>query len=128
MTSHEPEQVAPDHGHLAPDPWAANAQFWITIIRDKLDRYRNELTDPAMLTAIGPCDGQRILDAGCGEGYLSRAIATRGASEVVGIDTCEPLIEAATTAAAGLPNATFTVADIEKVPYPDAYFDLVVAN
>lgn len=32
-----------------PNRWDTNASFWVRIIREHLDRYRNELTDPAML-------------------------------------------------------------------------------
>jgi SAM-dependent methyltransferase len=74
--------------------WEANAAYWVTVIREGRDRYRTELTDPAILDAIGPCAGLTVLDAGCGEGYLSRILASRGA-DVVGVDVCQGLIEAA---------------------------------
>jgi 2-polyprenyl-3-methyl-5-hydroxy-6-metoxy-1,4-benzoquinol methylase len=76
------------------DNYAGNAEFWIKIIRKGLDRYRLELTDQAVLEAIGPSAGLRVLDAGCGEGYLSRYIA-RTAAETCGIDLCSALISAA---------------------------------
>jgi 2-polyprenyl-3-methyl-5-hydroxy-6-metoxy-1,4-benzoquinol methylase len=66
--------------------WDANAAFWVQIMREHRDRYRNELTNPAVLQAIGPTDGLRVLDAGCGEGYLARLLARKGAS-VTGIDS-----------------------------------------
>ena len=55
--------------------WDANASYWVQIIREHRDKYRNELTDPAMLRAIGDARGLDVLDAGCGEGYLSRILA-----------------------------------------------------
>src|ERR1700734_3091793 len=74
--------------------WDANASFWVQIIREHRDKYRNELTDPAMLRAIGDPEGLDVLDAGCGEGYLSRILASQGAT-VTGIDFSANLIEAA---------------------------------
>src|SRR5258708_31027111 len=74
--------------------WNANASFWVQIIREHRDRYRNEVTDPAMLHAIGEPAGLDVLDAGCGEGYLSRILAKKGAN-ATGIDSNTKLIEAA---------------------------------
>lgn len=113
---------------LDDNAWAANAPFWIKIIRERLDRYRTELTDPAVLEGVGNCHGQSVLDAGCGEGYLSRAVAERGASRVVGIDTCEELILAARELPPQGTDYEFKTADIRNIPYPAATFDLIVAN
>jgi 2-polyprenyl-3-methyl-5-hydroxy-6-metoxy-1,4-benzoquinol methylase len=79
---------------LGSDPYANNSPFWMRIIREKLDRYRTELTDAAVLSAIGPVEGQIVLDGGCGEGYMSRELANRGAT-VTGLDMSSSLIAAA---------------------------------
>ena len=63
----------------ASNRWNVNASFWVQIIRQNRDKYRTELTDPAMLAAIGSPSGLAVLDAGCGEGYLSRRLASDGA-------------------------------------------------
>jgi SAM-dependent methyltransferase len=44
-----------------------------------------------LLDLLGDIDGRRVLDAGCGEGYLARALAARGA-RVTGIDLSSRLI------------------------------------
>lgn len=49
---------------------------------------------PRMLAEIGDVAGLRTLDAGCGEGYLSRILAARGA-RVTGADVASNLIELA---------------------------------
>src|SRR5215212_4036797 len=109
------------------DQYASNAEFWIRIIREDLDPYRNQLTDAAIIAAIGSCQDQDILDAGCGEGYLSRLLAESGA-RVTGVDLCVDLIEAARALAdRGLP-ITHDVGTVESLPYRDNSFDLVVAN
>jgi 2-polyprenyl-3-methyl-5-hydroxy-6-metoxy-1,4-benzoquinol methylase len=107
--------------------WEANAKFWITIIRDRRDRYRTELTDAAVLGAIGDCAGLDVLDAGCGEGYLSRELAGRGAASVLGVDRSAELIAAARDAARA-PGMAFTEGDADDLPAPAGSVDLVVAN
>ena len=47
---------------------------------------------PSMLEIIGEVAGLDVLDAGCGEGYLSRILAERGAT-VTGIDISARLLE-----------------------------------
>ena len=113
---------------ILPSRWDTNASFWVQIIREHRDKYRNELTDPAMLKAIGEPAGLAVLDAGCGEGYLSRILASNGAT-VTGVDSSARLIEAARTQnpADALP-VSFDVGSVDELPYRDSTFDLVVCN
>lgn len=43
------------------------------------DFARRHLLNPTIFALAGDVAGKRILDAGCGEGYLSRLLAKRGA-------------------------------------------------
>src|SRR6266508_3605764 len=47
-----------------------------------------------MLALLGDVAGHDVLDAGCGEGYLSRILAGRGA-RVTGVDLSPRLVELA---------------------------------
>src|SRR5438094_436731 len=38
--------------------WERNAGFWIRIIGERLDPFRTEVTDGAVLRAVGPCRGR----------------------------------------------------------------------
>ena len=49
---------------------------------------------PALLELLGDIGGQRVLDAGCGTGYLARVLAARGA-RVTGVDVSPRLVAAA---------------------------------
>jgi 2-polyprenyl-3-methyl-5-hydroxy-6-metoxy-1,4-benzoquinol methylase len=105
-----------------------NANFWVQIIHEQRDRYRTTLTNPAVLQAISPADGLTVLDAGCGEGYLSRMLAEGGA-KVTGIDSSAELIKAARSheLANQLP-VSFDVGDLSSLPYGPEEFDLVLCN
>lgn len=110
------------------DTYAQNAEFWVKIIRQGLDRYRTELTDAAVFGAIGSCAGLAVLDGGCGEGCLSRYLAVRGAA-VYGIDTSGALIAAAEQERERLHlTIEYQVASLEAIPYPSKKFDIVVCN
>lgn len=75
--------------------------------------------------------GQRVLDAGCGEGVLSCLMAERGA-QVTAVDYSRPNIEAARARARALgppcDEIVFEVGDAENLPFPDGSFDCVVSN
>lgn len=109
--------------------YARNAEFWIDIVRDRLDPYQTQLTDPALLAAVGDCTGLDVLDAGCGEGYLTRELVRRGAGRVHGVDTCAEFVTAASTHPEHTADtATFHHADVAQLPLPDRSIDLVIAN
>jgi ubiquinone/menaquinone biosynthesis C-methylase UbiE len=86
------------------------------------------LTDAAVLGAIGSCDGLTVLDGGCGEGYLSRDLAMRGAT-AFGIDTSGALVTAAEQEGERLGlRIKYQVASLEAIPYAEKQFDIVVCN
>lgn len=108
--------------------YSPNAAYWVHIMRERLDRYRVDLTDPAVLAALGDVNGRAVLDAGCGEGYLSRELANRGAT-VTGIDLDPELIRAAQDLEAVEGRGIdFHHGDVAAIPTGDATFDRIVAN
>jgi SAM-dependent methyltransferase len=81
---------------------------------------------PTMLELLGEMASQDVLDAGCGEGYLSRILAARGA-RVTGVDLAPRLIELARQK--GSPGEiVYRAADL-SVPQPEleARFDAVAS-
>lgn len=78
---------------------AENIQHWSTVPRslmeeigDDGDFARRYLLTPAILAMLGETNGKTILDAGCGQGYLCRLLARRGAT-VTGLEPAAPLFE-----------------------------------
>ena len=106
--------------------WEALAPSWIDLMRNGVNAHRNGLLDEAMLSACGEVEGLKILDCGCGEGRFCRMLAERGAAEVLGIDLCEPLIEAARNRPAdGLSYKLGNVENLEELE--TASYDLIVS-
>jgi len=69
-------------------------------------------------------EGKSVLDLGCAGGFMSEALAARGA-RVTGIDPAAKAIEAARANAAGK-GITYDVGVGEALPYADGAFDHVV--
>ena len=58
--------------------WDAIADEWEVKIGNKGDPFRCQLITPLIFDLIAGCSGNLILDAGCGNGYLMRLLASRG--------------------------------------------------
>lgn len=75
-------------------------------------------------------EGAPVLDAGCGPGHIAIALASRGLA-VSALDGAEGMLEVARrNAAAAAPRSPidFRQGDIERLPYSDGAFDLVVST
>lgn len=75
---------------------------------------------------------ERVLDVGCGSGYLLRLLASRcpGATELTGVDPAPGMIKVAAASAPFIPGnerLRFSVGVAEHLPFRDGSFDLVVS-
>lgn len=68
--------------------------------------------------------GRKVLDAACGTAYGTAMLAAAGASEVVGVDVAEDVVERARASAP--PATRFEIADLYHLPFANGEFDLVV--
>ena len=80
----------------------------------------------ALRTATSP---RRVLDVGCGTGYLLRRLAREypDCERFEGIDAAPSMIEAAEGGTDDI-RLNFRVGVAEQLPYPDESFDLVVST
>ncbi len=78
------------------------------------------------LKFAGLCQGDRVLDVGCGTGILSRAAADLGAA-VTAIDPSEAYLQFAKQHSPQ-PNINYEVGDGRQLHFPDASFDVVVSS
>lgn len=81
------------------------------------------------LASIRP--GHRVLDVACGTGIVARLAAPRvgPAGAVRGLDLNADMLAVAATACAGVsPAIEWTQGDVEKLPYPDAHFDVALSQ
>jgi ubiquinone/menaquinone biosynthesis C-methylase UbiE len=106
-------------------------QAWDGPLYDRFVRFRHIVTTglgahgEAALTLVPPQPGERVLDVGCGFGDTTQRIAglVGPEGEAVGVDAAERFIETARreTAEAGVPNASFTVADVQTDPLGEGF-------
>jgi ubiquinone/menaquinone biosynthesis C-methylase UbiE len=109
--------------------WDRKATDWDLQVGEYGDRNRRLNSDPVLWRLLGDVNARRVLDAGCGTGYLSRQLARRGA-HVIGVDVSRRMIEVARTRASAQRlslqlrvDSCSTLASVD-----DASIDLVVAN
>lgn len=74
--------------------WNRIAPWWNGYCGDEGDVFHREVIRPAVLELLAPLPGERILDAGCGNGGFARHLARRGL-RVTAFDQAERFIEAA---------------------------------
>lgn len=73
------------------ESWRDNADAWTEAVRERRIESRRLGTDAAVLNAVLERRPQRVLDAGCGEGWLARKLAEHGI-DVTGFDASAPLV------------------------------------
>ncbi|MEW9570198.1 trans-aconitate 2-methyltransferase [Rhodanobacter sp. Si-c] len=82
------------------EAWHANAAPWTRAVREQAIASRRLATDRAILDAVLAHRPRRVIDLGCGEGWLVRGLAEQGV-DVLGIDAVPALVEAARAAGGG---------------------------
>ena len=90
-----------------------------------IDRREKE----AVLDALGPVDGKRVLEIACGTGRFTVMLAERGA-DITGLDISGPMLQEGRAKAhqSGVADhLEFMRGDAARLPFPDDHFDCVFA-
>ncbi|MBB5084121.1 class I SAM-dependent methyltransferase [Nonomuraea endophytica] len=115
---HRHEEHA-DHGGTIDHPRA----YGMGAALGFLGRRREVFT--RLATRAGVRTGDRVLDVGCGTGYLTRIVAPI-AAEVTGVDPSPPMVEHARSRAPG--NCAYLVGEGQALALPDGSFDVVMST
>lgn len=115
-----------DESHIL-HSWALNARNWIQTIDNNEIESRKVATNRAIVEAIQRHQPRKVLDLGCGEGWLTRELISRGI-ETVGVDGTPALIEDARKKGPG----AFQLRTYEEIiagePLEGEPFDAVAIN
>lgn len=79
------------------ESWHTNAQAWTDAVRAGAIASRKLCTDRAIVEAVMECSPRSVIDVGCGEGWLVRALEEQGV-RALGVDAIPELIERARAA------------------------------
>ena len=108
--------------------WSTAPQGLPENFGDEGDFARQHLLNPALFALLGDVAGKHILDAGCGQGYLCRLLARRGAI-VTGVEPaaqwCSYAVEREQQQPLGI---TYLQEDLSSLQDAQYRFDCVVAN
>jgi len=105
--------------------WDKVARDWRTQVGDEGDANRRLNSDPVLWHFLGDVTGLRVLDVGCGTGYLSRQLLRRGAV-VRGVDLSANMIALAREAYREIDFQVDSASSLGTVA--DSSIDAVVAN
>ncbi|MCU1431213.1 MAG: SAM-dependent methyltransferase [Actinotalea sp.] len=100
------------------DHWSAVAADWAELWAGSMGPVR-----AAIIDATGVRTGSRVLDVGCGSGELLADLLGAGAT-ASGVDPAPRMVCLARTTA---PGADVRLGPAERLPWPDAVFDVATA-
>jgi len=107
--------------------WSATPREFLASLDPDGGFAKRYLINPTVFRLLGDIDGKRILDAGCGQGYLSRLLAERGAT-VVGVEPAKSLFDYALERELELGQSIcYVQADLASLPDLGT-FDAVIAS
>ncbi|MFJ8458644.1 class I SAM-dependent methyltransferase [Lysinibacillus xylanilyticus] len=108
--------------------WNQNAERFTANYDEHGGIHREILLNPAIFSLLEEVEGKSLLDAGCGEGYLSRILAQKGAI-VTAVDYSEKMLEIARARTRGEVTIQYEYGNCEKLNFlADEQFDCIISN
>lgn len=114
---------------LPKSEWDKAAEWWDAEVGDTGTWHQKHDIEPVILKLLGKITNKKILEVGCGNGYLSRILARKGA-KVTAIDLSDKFIFLAKEREKrNLCEIDYLVRDAANlVGIKNRYFDVVIAN
>lgn len=103
------------------------AQAYSDSMSEEGDYFHKTQIDPYIYKAIGDPNGKIIYDLGCGNGYIARSLAQKGA-QVYASDISPELVKIAKELSKGLDITYSTHEAADFSTYPNDFFDVVIMN
>ena len=111
----------------ANEPTILGPQVYASWRATALGAVTDAIEERLIMELTGDLVGRDVLDVGCGDGALASAMAARGA-KATGVDPDPAMLAAARSREATVgQRATFLEGRVERLPFPDASFDVVTA-
>jgi SAM-dependent methyltransferase len=108
--------------------WSLHARATMDRFGEEGDPHRIVLLNPALDELLPEVEGLHVLDAGCGEGYLSRKLARQGA-HVTAVDYAQGMLALARERTEPTLDIRYLHGSCETLDgLVDGAFDLVVSN
>jgi ubiquinone/menaquinone biosynthesis C-methylase UbiE len=105
--------------------WDNVASDWDIQVGNDGDKNRILNSDPVLWRFAGEVKDRRILDAGCGTGYLTRQLRAKGA-QVIGVDFSENMIAIARQKDPTCDHRVDSCSELKTIP--DSSIDMILAN
>ena len=117
-------------------PNADQAEYWNSTAGRKWVAHEAMLDvvlggiDERLVARADPCEGERVVEIGCGTGSTTRALAARvgQGGRVLAVDISEPLLARARERTAGLPQVETALADAQTHGFEAGAFDLAASR
>lgn len=95
--------------------------------RDRADSPNNAIEGPIVFELLGDVTGTSILDIGCGDGSFGKELIQNGATEYIGVEGSEKMVEAAKANLKAM-NGNVIKDSMETYAYPENAFDIVTSR
>ncbi|MFQ5759277.1 MAG: class I SAM-dependent methyltransferase [Candidatus Bathyarchaeia archaeon] len=128
-STYVPAEETPVTEKQIAEAWDSVIDKWNSKYTEFGDSNRQYVIDPAIFQILGETKGLQILDAGCGNGYLCRLLAKKGA-KMTGIDISRRAIEIAEIrekqAPLGIKYYVGSLCNLSM--FKDQTFDFIISN
>ncbi|MBM7583703.1 ubiquinone/menaquinone biosynthesis C-methylase UbiE [Bacillus pakistanensis] len=108
--------------------WDRHAEKFSEGFDEQGDLHREVFLNPTLFDLMGAVDNKKILDAGCGNGYLSRMIANQGGS-VAAVDYSKQMLTIAKRNTNSELDIHYHHGNCESLDFlPNRSFDIIISN